>query len=238
MAGASQSVSDCNMVLNTAVASVLSSFADKLESSKKPLAAAMRIFKASWEAHRRIVFNGNNYSSEWASEAAKRGLSSYKTAADAVPHLLDEKNVALFAKMGILTQDELRSRCEILLDNYRETVESEARTMNYIARKMIVPAISEYSSSLASGAAAKCAIGLSADHEKALASELIEKMTAIDTICASLESALAKTKSAQDCRDALIPKMNELRSSCDEAELLVDEAHKPFPDYASILFGE
>lgn len=149
MPGSSQSIADINTVLNTIVAEELSIFADRLEACDDLSAGVKEIVKDTLKEHKRIIFNGNNYSDEWVAEAERRGLMNLKTTVDALPHLTDHKNVALFAKHGIFTETELASRKEISLENYAKVLHIEALTALDMVRKAILPAINRYMGDLA-----------------------------------------------------------------------------------------
>lgn len=136
MLGSSSSISEPNIVMNTIVADAISYISDQLEGAQDVEAKAKELIQQIMAKHKRIIFNGNNYSDEWVREAEERGLLNLKNTADAIPHLVDEKNITLFTKHGIYTAEELHSRCEILLDNYCKVLHIEALTMLEMSKKI------------------------------------------------------------------------------------------------------
>jgi glutamine synthetase len=242
MLGASCSIADANTTLNTIVAEMLDRFSDRLEGATDFNAAVREIVTETYRDHKRILFDGNGYSEEWCEEAARRGLHNYATAAEAIPHLVDPENVAVFEKHGIFTEVELRCRCDIMLETVVKTVAIEANTMCDMARKDILPAIRAYADTLAEGLVRKlrlriedgatralCArlVTLSAkitDREKALAAA-IESATAVPTLA---DRALAFSR---DVRAA----MAALRAAVDEAEGIVAREAWPYPSYTDIF---
>ncbi len=247
MLGSSNSIACANIMLNAAVAESLRIYADRLEKAEDFETALHEMIKKTIKDHRRIIFNGNGYDDSWIKEATEnRGLLNYRTTADCMPHLLDEKNVKMLTSLGIFTEDELRSRRDIMLENYCKTVVIEANTMVDMARTEIAPAVEAYTSDIAEAASAKKVLSptLKCRYE----TELTEKLSAlIDEITEktdALESALVKVHEAEDIieesamiRDLLLPAMNELRLPCDKAEVLTAKKYWPFPTYADLLFG-
>ena len=196
--------------------------------------------------HKRIIFNGNGYDDAWLEEAARRGLSNYPTTPDCMPHLLDEKNVAMLTAHKVFTVPELHSRCEIMLENYCKTVIIEANTMIDMARKQILPAVQGYTAELAGGVAAKKAV--STDIACGYESGLIAKLSVLTDLLAAktdeLEAAVLELKDTADVtqeayaiRDAVIGKMADLRTVADKAEAITAEKYWPFPTYGELLFG-
>ncbi len=244
MVGSDMSVSAANVVINTIVSDVLSDFADELSSAKDFDAAVIDIIRKSYSEHKRIVFNGNNYSDEWVKEAEKRGLLNLKTTVDALPYYLKKKNIDLFVRHGVLTETEVKSRYEIQLDSYVKIIEVEAKTMLNMARREILPAAIGYSDELANGLAAKASIGL--DIEKTADKRLIDRLMklndkllkAIEKLEKDIKSAATKKESleiAEYHRDVIIPDMDKLRAISDELETIVDKAYWNFPTYTEIL---
>ena len=247
MVGSSNSIACPNMMLNAAVASSLKEYADRLEKADDFKKELHDVIRDTIREHKRIIFNGNGYDDSWIKEATeKRGLLNYRTTPDCMPHLLDKKNVDMLVGLGVFSETELRSRCEIMLETYCKTVLIEADAMVEIARTMIAPAVLEYASSVARTAAEKKA--LAADLPCAMETELVKKLSSLsDQISRrvdALEETLVATRqidgsveqSAQ-IRDELLPKTNELRIVCDEAETLVAKKYWPFPTYGDLLFG-
>ncbi|MBQ7153781.1 MAG: glutamine synthetase type III, partial [Clostridia bacterium] len=205
------------------------------------------LIKKTIKDHKRIIFNGNGYDDAWIKEATeKRGLLNYRTTADCMPHLLDRKNVAMLTSLGVFTEDELKSRRDIMLENYCKTVIIEANTMSDMAKTQIVPAIESYAADLAGAAVAKRAVvpELSCAYETGLVGKLSALIDEITLKTAELEDVLLKVRDADDIvkeseiiRDRLLPAMSELRVPCDKAELLTAKRYWPFPTYADLLFG-
>lgn len=244
MVGSDMSVSAANVVINTIVADALKDYADVLEKSTDLNASVLELVKKSYTEHKRIVFNGNNYSDEWVKEAEKRGLLNLKTTVDALPYYLEKKNIDLFVRHGVLTETEIRSRYEIQLDSYAKLIDVEAKTMARMARREILPASIGYSDELANGLSAKAAIGI--DIAKTADKRLIDKLIALNDkllkATGKLEKDIKTSSSMKDAltlaryhRDAMIPDMDKLRAIADELETLVDKTYWPFPTYTEIL---
>lgn len=197
--------------------------------------------------HKRIIFNGNGYDDAWIKEATeKRGLCNYRTTPDCIPHILDEKNVKMLTEHKVFSVAELRSRCEIQLENYCKTVIIEANTMVDMARKQILPAVQSYTAYLAGGVASKkaAAPGLACSYESGLITKLSALTDQIAAQTEELEIAVLGLKRASDVleesviiRDTVLPKMAQLRAVADEAETLTAEKYWPFPTYGELLFG-
>ena len=247
MLGSSNSIACANIMLNAAVAESLKIYADRLEGAEDFETKLHEMIKKTIKDHRRIIFNGNGYDDAWIEEATKvRGLSNYKTTADAMPHLLDEKNVKMLTGHGVFTLEEMQSRCEIMLENYCKSVTIEANTMLIMAREQIIPAVENYAAKIAKGAAAKKAVdsSLACEYETRLVSKLSKLADSAMLKADALEEAVAGLDDAKDMisesaliRDNVLSKMSELRSDCDEAEKLTAKSYWPFPDYADLLFG-
>ena len=247
MLGSSNSIACANIMLNAAVAESLRIYADRLEKAADFNAELHDMIRQTIKEHRRIIFNGNGYDDAWIKEATeKRGLLNYRTTPDCMPHLLDEKNVTMLTGLGVFTEEELRSRCEIMLENYCKTVVIEASTMTDMARTMIAPAASAYARSVAEAAAAKRALGTGVPcrYETALVEKLSVLLDEIDAKTDELEKALLAVGNIDDIkekseaiRDSLLPAMCELRVPCDKAEQLTAKKYWPFPTYADLLFG-
>ncbi|MBO4584087.1 MAG: glutamine synthetase III [Clostridia bacterium] len=247
MPGSSFSISGPNIVINTIVADVLSGFADRLESAADFDSEVEAILRDTYAAHKRIVFNGNNYSDEWVEEAKKRGLLDLPTTADALPYFVSPKNVELFTKHGIFTEKEILSRREILTENYCSVNLIEAFTMLDMAKKDILPAALEFEGRLSEGMLArKNALGrdVSGDADakltgriNALAGEFYSQTEALDATAERVRAEEDFAKRADLCRDELIPAMNALRGTADELEMLVDGSYWPFPTYGELLYS-
>ncbi len=245
MVGASNSIGDCNTFLNTAVAESLRQFADTLEGQADFKGALNKLIRNTIKQHKRIIFNGNSYDDAWIKEATEeRGLLNLKTTPEALQRFLDEKNVELFARHHVYTKTEMKSRYEITLGNYSKTIRIEAKVMVDMVYKEILPAITTYAKEICEAGNAKKALGIPAVYEEKMASRLNRISCDIYDKVASLEASLEgvserkdKTVRAFYMKDEIIPKMNDLRTSCDEAEYLTAEKDWPYPTYASLLFG-
>ena len=247
MLGSSNSIACANIMLNTAVAESLKIYADRLEGVADFETALHDMIKKTIKDHKRIIFNGNGYDDSWIKEATeKRGLCNYRTTADCMPHILDEKNVRMLTSHKVFSEVELKSRYEIMLENYCKTVMIEACTMVDMAKKQILPAVSAYTTDLAESVGKKLKLGtdIACKYEK----EAVKKLSILcDKIAEAtdlLEGTLVKIKAAESIgeesemiRDAVLVAMSELRVACDEAETMTAEKYWPFPTYGELLFG-
>ncbi|MFR8286272.1 MAG: glutamine synthetase III [Christensenellaceae bacterium] len=245
MVGSSQSISEANIILNTAVADVLRRYADELEGTADFESALHELIKRSIREHRRIIFNGNGYEEAWVREAARRGLCNYRSTPDCVPHLLDAKNAELFRRNRVFSETELRARCEIVLDHYAKEVRIEALTLLDMLRKDVLPAVSRFTGALSATAHEKKKLcGESAcRYEKTAAAELSARAAKLWDGAEKLEKAVRRiddgrlsTESAvQICRGEILPEMETLREISDGAELIMDRTAWPYPSYGEIL---
>ena len=243
MPGSSLSVSGPNFMLNTAVADALKQFADELEGGETTID---ELVKKTLKKHERIIFNGNNYSEEWVKEAEKRGLLNLKTTPDAIPHLIDEKNLKLFEEHGILTRGETYSRYEINLENYNKVVNIEALTMLEMARQDIIPAVCKYVKMLSDGVVAKKQVGadVCCGFEEMLVpklstavTELYNKLEQLDEEIAQAHEISDALKQAEFYRDAVLKTMEEVRAIADDMEVNTAKEYWPFPSYGDLLFS-
>jgi len=244
MLGSSLSISGPNIILNTAVAEVLREFADILEGStdfKSDLAA---LIKKTIRTHKRIVFNGNNYSPEWITEAEQRGLLNLKTTVDALPAFILPKNAEMFQRHHVFTESELHSRYEILLESYCKTLHIEALTMIDLVKKEILPASLSYQKELAALLKDKKDCGLDTVPEEFLLTKLSTLTGRLYGSLEKLEETVLNRKPltdtlalAQYYRDAVSGCMTELRLIIDELETLVAKKHWPLPTYGEILYS-
>ncbi|MBC8585488.1 glutamine synthetase III family protein [Youxingia wuxianensis] len=247
MLGSTVSIAGPNIVLNTIIADALDQFASRLETASDFKTEINAIIKETLKKHKRIIFNGNNYSDEWVQEAQKRGLLNLKSTADALPLFVSDKNIKLFTKHHIFTETEMRSRCEILLENYCKVLNIEALTMLDMVKKQILPAAYSYIKDV--GETASAAKALSADIPCESETKLICKLS---TLCGCLskkaevlDKALVDAKNEESdmvrCahyyRDTVFAAMQELRVVADEIETLVGEKYWPYPTYGELLFG-
>ena len=241
MLGSNDSAACPNIMLNTIVAEELSQFTEMLEAGKTP----KEIIRDTMKNHKRIIFNGNNYSEEWVKEAEKRGLSNFKTTPEAMIHYIDDKNIELFEKHKIYTREEVVSRYEILVEHYNKVVGIEAKTMLYMVRNDIIPAISEFSNDMCVAVANKQAVSkkINCTVELELAEKSSDLMAEIYKISDELDKEIDKVKGMSDfsdisfeIKDNMIPVMNSLRKVVDEAEVVVGAQYWPYPTYADMLF--
>ncbi|MBR1534642.1 MAG: glutamine synthetase III [Ruminococcus sp.] len=246
MLGSSNSIACCNMMLNSAVAESLKQFADILEQSDDFENDVHNLIRDTIKAHERIIFNGNGYDDAWLEEAEKRGLSNLRTTADAMPHLLDEKNVTMLTSHKVFTKAELESRMEIMLENYVKQVNIEALTMIDMTGKQILPAIETYLGKLLKNVSMKKA--LSADISCAYETANIEKLSAacdemsanagiLERLADHLNHIDDIVEQANFVRDEILPQMDVLREYADAAEAVVDAELWPLPTYGELLFG-
>lgn len=247
MLGSSNSIACANIMLNSAVAESLKIYADRLEKAEDFEDTLHEMIRKTIKDHKHIIFNGNGYDDTWIKEATeKRGLLNYRTTPDCMPHLLDEKNVRMLTSHKIFSEAELKSRCEIMLDNYCKTVLIEANTMIDMAKTEIAPAVSSYVLELANTAVAKQTVDalISCRYENDLLKKLSRLEEQIAVRAEELEDAVLKLQSAGNIeeeaymiRDIILSKMCELRVACDEAETMTAKKYWPFPTYSDLLFG-
>jgi glutamine synthetase len=243
MVGSSQSIATPNTYLNVAVAQVLSEYADKLEAASNKQETIQNIIKESYSKHRKVVFNGNNYSDEWVLEAERRGLPNVRSAVDALQILIRSETVSLFEAHKVLTKEELESRYHIYLEKYSKQVNIEAGVTIDLARRYIFPAATSYASSLAQDAAALAGIGANntAQSKRAkriadLASELFDETSKLETVlneAQGIEDAFAQAKAY--C-EKIRPGMDAVRGKVDSLEKIVAKEIWPFPGYEELLF--
>ena len=242
--GAPQSIAEANVVINTIVADVLSGFADQLEAAVDIRATVEQIVVDTITNHKRILFNGNNYSEEWRREAHERGLLDLPATPDALPYLIHEDNIALFERQRVYTREELYSRYEIQLENYCKIISIEAHTMLDMVNQDILPAVISYAGQVADSAEkqSRLLVGLKPAYETKLVHRLTELINGIgesnealrDSV-AALEKTETPLKQARLCRDRIVRDMDALRALVDEAELIVDGSVWPFPGYGQLL---
>lgn len=245
MLGSQVSISCPNVMLNTMVAEAFDEFATRLESCKDFEKEVHDIIKETINEHGRIIFNGNGYDDAWVEEAKRRGLLNLATTADALPHYLDEKNVALFTKYGVYTKQEMQSRCEIILEEYGKAVKIEAETMVNMSRKTIVPAVINYVKTLSESIAVKKSIGIGSYDVEA---DLVKKISALTSqmhlLTNELENAIQEAKNIADLiqqdrfyQEHVLTKMEELRTISDEIEQNCSKEYWPLPSYGDLLYS-
>ena len=245
MPGSSQNLSDCDTILNTAVAKELKGYADELEGAEDFTSAAIALIKRTIRDHRRVIFNGNGYTAEWEEEAARRGLPNKKNTPAALPALIDPKNIALMEEFGVLTKVEMHSRYEVEMEHYSKIINIEALTMLEMARKQLLPAINAYMSEVANTAASKLAVSeaISVRSETKtltrLSTDADAMSDAIDALQAAVDTAEAMTDEsakAVSFHDDVLPKMDALRAAADDAETICGEDYWPLPSYSKMLY--
>ena len=245
MPGSAENLSDCNTILNTAVAKELKGYADELEKADDFTSAAIALVKRTIRDHRRVIFNGNGYTAEWEEEAAKRGLPNKKNTPAALPALIDPKNIQLMEDFGVLTKVEMESRYEVELEHYSKIINIEALTMLEMARKQLLPAINSYMSEVANTAASKLAVSesLSVRSETKTLSHLSADADAMSDAIDELQAAVDAAKALSDesakavaFHDDVLLKMDALRAAADDAETICGEDYWPLPSYSKMLY--
>ncbi len=247
MLGSANSISMTNVMINTAVAESLRLYADELECADDFKEAIHGLIKRTIKAHKRIIFNGNGYGETWMKEAVeKRGLLDLPTTPDCLPHLLDQKNIELFTRHKVLTETELRSRYDVMLENYCKVINIEGRTMVDMARKEILPAICGYVNELSDAVISKRAAfsDINCDFESETAVRLSDLSALIDKNIKTLDKTLTDALNVSDIteravyyKDKVIKAMDALREEADKAEMLTAEKYWPIPTYGDLLFG-
>ena len=245
MPGSSQNLSDCDTILNTAVAKELKGYADELEGAEDFTSAAIALVKRTIRDHRRVIFNGNGYSAEWEEEAARRGLPNKKNTPAALPALIDPKNIALMEEFGVLTKVEMESRYEVELEHYAKVINIEALTMLEMARKQLLPAVNSYMSEVANTAASKLAVSenISVRSETKtltkLSADADAMSDAVDTLQDAVDASKALPTEAEKAvafHDNVLPAMDALRAAADDAETICGEDYWPLPSYSKMLY--
>jgi len=243
MVGSTQSTSGPMFVLNTIVADVLSKVADELEKAKNVKTAAQKILQDIANKHRKIIFNGDNYTDEWVEDAEKRGLPNIRSTVASLETIMDKENVAIFKKHRVLTEAELHARTEILLEAYSMSINIEAMTMLNMAKRQILPACIEYSSSLGDAVCSISTAGVDAKPQKELLKDVCGLIATMKKNISQLEKSATKAgkiadaiKQARLYRDEVIPAMEAVRVTADKLETMVDADLWPIPTYAEMLF--
>ena len=245
MPGSAENLSDCNTILNTAVAKELKGYADELEGAEDFTSAAIALVKRTIRDHRRVIFNGNGYTAEWEAEAEKRGLPNKKNTPAALPALIAEKNIKLMEDFGVLTKVEMESRYEVEMEHYAKIINIEALTMLEMARKQLLPAVNAYMSEVANTAASKLAVSESISVRSEtktltkLSAEADAMSDAIDTLQQVVDAAEALTSESEKAvafHDTVIPAMDALRAAADAAETICGEDYWPLPSYSKMLY--
>ena len=245
MPGSAENLSDCNTILNTAVAKELKGYADELEGAEDFTSAAIALVKRTIRDHRRVIFNGNGYTAEWEEEAAKRGLPNKKNTPAALPALIDPKNIQLMEDFGVLTKVEMESRYEVEMEHYAKIINIEALTMLEMARKQLLPAVNSYMSEVANTAATKLAVSeaLSVRSEtktltklSADADAMSDAIDVLQDVVDAAEALTSESEKAVAFHDNVIPAMDALRAAADDAETICGEDYWPLPSYSKMLY--
>ena len=243
MAGSSQSIATANAVLNTAFAEVLRQFSDILEGAENFNETLHELIKKTIKDHKRIIFNGNGYENKWIEEAERRGLANLRTTPDALPRMLDRKNIELFSRHGVFSENEMRARLEIQLENYTKIIHIEALTMLDMARHDILPAASDYAARIAANAELKEKYG-SCEAEKkllfklsALTDSFYKNIERLEKVTKEGEKNIGKEDNAMFYKNEVIEAMNALRADGDALEELCDSSCWPYPSYGDMLFS-
>ena len=244
MVGSSFSLAGPNIVINTIVADVLRRFADELESAKDFNASVHDIVVRTIRENKRIIFNGNNYSEEWLEEAKRRGLSNLKNAAEALPLFAERKSVELFERMEVMSEREVVTRTEIMLDNYCKVLTIEGLTMSEMVKRDIYPAVDSYIASLCKTAEKKSRLGASSKVDEELVRKLSDaaetmwrKTEELDRLLADARSVEGAAKQAAFFADRVLPVMQEIRIVADRTETETPKGVWPYPSYGELLFG-
>jgi glutamine synthetase len=245
MVGSMQSIAQANFTLNTIVAESLCQFADRLEKSKNVPKEINAIIFETIKDHKRVIFNGNNYSEEWVKEAKKRGLGNIRSSVEAIAAIRAEKNLALMEKHGVLSRIEMESRCQIQYEIYSKTINIEGLTMVEMSKRQILPAVIGYKTDLASAIDSIMAIGGNAEIEKELFNKISESLISFSSNLAKLEKAIDTAAhlhgdnkaQAISYRDGVFKKMAELRKDADTLETMVGAEYWPMPTYSELLFN-
>ncbi len=248
MVGSSQNIALSNIVINTAVAKVFKEFADALSLAQDVETEARKLIRTTLCAHRRIIFNGNGYSSQWPVEAERRGLHNYKTSVDSFFCLTEPKNIELFTSFSVMSEKELYARQEIMYENYSNIIDIEANTMVDIANKKIIPAIEQYIGRLANNAKNKMDIfdeQAPISLERSLIGDLSSYASSAYDVAEKLKSTIKGAKAKGDCKkiafaykDEVIPLMNKLRAVVDNAENIVPSDIWPLPSYGEMTLKQ
>ncbi len=241
MLGSSQSIAGPNIALNTIMAEELSKFANALENAKDFDATLQKLVCQALTEHQRIIFNGNGYSSEWAGEAAQRGLSNHSSAASALPAYISQKNIDLVTKHGIFTESEFRARHDIHLEAYCKIIRIEARTSVDIVMHQILPAASAYTAKLCDTIIAKKSLGASHKAESALVKTLSETTDSLFEKCETLRHSISQIPDNSEagvayCRDVIVAAMESMRKDADLLEELTEKSYWPYPSYSDLLY--
>ncbi len=244
MVGSSDSIADANTVINTAVTQVLNEFYEVLSSAENFTEALHDLVRDTIKEHKRILFNGNGYDEKWTLEAQARGLSNLRTTPEAIPHLLDPKNVKLFVENKVFSEKELRARCEILLESYSKLINIEALTAVDMSNQLIMPAVSKYTKELAKTIKLKLDLGVDAGYEIEVAKKLsvlnadaYTKTKELEQIIQEVRKMVGAETVARAYAERVLTKMAALRAIVDEMESMTAKEYWPMPTYGDLLFS-
>lgn len=245
MLGSSMSIAGPNFTLNTIVADALQEMADEIEGAEDFDASVKAVIRKTITEHKRVIFNGDGYSDEWLAEAEKRGLPNMKTMVDAIPEMITDKTVAMFERQNVLSKVECESRAEITYETYSKTINIEAKTMVNMASKQFIPAIIDYTASLADSinsiksACADADVSVQTELLKKLSADLVAAQKALKELEADIAEAAGKEEGAEQAayfKDVVFTAMAALRAPIDDAEMYVDKEFWPVPTYDQLLF--
>ncbi len=243
MLGSASSISDTNIMMNTMVADVFASYANRLEKADDLNAEISAIVKEAIDNHKRIIFNGDGYSAEWEKEAEKRGLLNLRSTVDALPLLKTEENIALFERHGVFNRAEINSRVDIILENYTKVIHIEALTLLEMINRDVIPAIATYSNCLCEAINNKNAIRVDASVEYELLSRLTACNKELFSLSSALKMAVASAERSKDImekskeyHDIILKLMSDIRKYADSAETVMPSNYWPYPSYGDLLF--
>jgi glutamine synthetase len=243
MVPSSESIAGPNVALNTAVAEILSEYADELEKTKDKTAAIQKLVKETWKAHKRVIFNGNGYCDEWIAEAEKRGLPNIKTTVEAIAELITPESVALFEKHKVFTKEELESRYEVYLEKYCHQLTIEANVMVQMSKLQIFPAATAYAKTLADSVSSMKNAGADISAQVEVLNGISAEIRKLKSTTDELEKEIEAAKAVSDLfemgkafRFRVFEKMQEVRAHGDALETMVARNHWPFPTYEDLLF--
>ncbi len=246
MLGSSASIADPNIILNTIIADTLAKFADELENANDLNVALQKLIQKTIKDHKRILFNGNNYSAEWREEAEKRGLLNLRSTMDVLPRFVDQKNLDLFTRHKVFTSEEMFSRYEIMVDNYCKTLNIEARTLNSMINREILPAAGREEERLAQAIVLKkqAVKGISCQKEEALLKQLADLSDTLYTACTAFEIKRKHAKTIPDFyergiyyRNEIFADLERMRGIIDQMEIIIPSDQWPYPTYYDLLFS-
>ncbi len=244
MLGSTVSIAGPNIILNTIVAEELRQFADQLEKAKDFKAELQKLIKKTIKEHKRIIFNGDGYSAEWEKEAAKRGLLNLKTTPEALPTFVSKKNIKLFTQHKVYTESEMRSRYEIMMENYCKTIHIEALTMIDMVKKSVIPAVLGYENELMSLVSGKKALSVSCSLEENLLDKISRLSDCMYQKLGVLENAVLGADEITDTqelgtyhREQIFMNMQNLRETVDELETMVSSEYWTLPTYGEMLYS-